>query len=88
MPSAERYRYRAYGLGVESDFPLPSLEPANGPADITIRAITDQPWRGDLSGAVNWQSLTREEGVFWVRDVAAFHLRAGKEIQVYVVNNE
>ncbi len=75
------FSYFAYGLGIESELPLPELVAAEKAPDITIR-----------SGIINWSPpagngnvtvhITPEEMYFFWQDVGTFLVRGGREIVV------
>lgn len=83
-----RYRYRAFGLRIESDMPLPELGDAGRPEDRADLAVvrcgsgeTVPDWtEGEGSG-----KLYAAEGIvaFRVPELAAFRIAGGNRIEVY-----
>jgi hypothetical protein len=76
-------RYTAYQLLIESELPLPELEPAahsNGPADVTIRwGGVERKRPGSASGEDHiW--ATANEVMFCFPGSAAFMISQGREI--------
>lgn len=75
------HRYRAFGLVLQAEMPLPELQPApvDGPADVTIR-------RGGLppAGPGAYQLLAEGEvATLWVEDAnATYRMTAGRSIIV------
>lgn len=81
------YRYRAFGLRIDSDIPFPELGEAVGPdaADLTI---TRRPDDGAEFGRTDGEGRNRlhaREGIveFRVPQVAAFRITEGRRIEVY-----
>lgn len=80
------YRYRAFGLRIDSDIPFPELGETIGPdaADLTIMRRLDDGAiaRTDNEGR---KGLYAREGIveFRVPQVAAFRITDGRRIEVY-----
>jgi hypothetical protein len=74
------YRYRVYGLGVRSDFPLPDLrqDEASGEVDVDIRVGTVPATGGDSDGLC----LDAESAVLRIKGIASYLIRAAREIVV------
>jgi hypothetical protein len=72
------YRYRVYGLNVRSDLPLPELHPdeVRGEVDVDIRL-------GSIPAAdEDGLDFGPDGAVLRIKNIAAFHMRDGREIVV------
>lgn len=76
-------RYTAYGIGIESEIPLPELMPSEAPVDAVIRlAAVELPPGHDVPlGQGFWSSSSLEAGHFEL-GVGAVCARGGHEILV------
>jgi hypothetical protein len=83
-----RYRYRAFGLRIESDMPLPELGDAGGPedrADLAVVRRGNGETVQELAEGEGGGRLYAAEGIvaFRVPELAAFRIADGNRIEVY-----
>jgi hypothetical protein len=79
-------RYRAYGLTLESDFPLPALEPWAGGGTPEVRVV-EAPSSACVppSPSGEWGfALTSETAVVPIPEIGVFSIRAGREMRAYL----
>lgn len=78
-------RYRAYGLTLDSDFPLPALETWAGGGAPELRVLEVQ---GRIPGACVPEDreflLTREEAIIPISGVGVFVMREGRELRAHL----
>jgi hypothetical protein len=79
-------RYRAYGLTLESDFPLPALEPWAGGGTPDVRIVEAPPSTrpSPLREGDGAFVLTAEEAVVPIPEIGTFVVRGGEEMRVHV----
>jgi len=72
------YRYRVYGLSVRSELPLPELHPDETPGEPDVDIRLESISTSDEEGLI----LRPDGAVLWVKDIAAYLMRDGREIVV------
>ncbi|MDJ0737549.1 MAG: serine kinase [Nostocaceae cyanobacterium] len=80
------FSYFAYGLGIQSDIPIPEFIEAEVGCDVTLTIESDRHLTDYLPQAAIEQplclKLNREEAHFYVKDVGLFLVKEGNQIQI------
>lgn len=77
-----RYRYRAFGLNIESELSLDGLLPSDGPAEVQVRCgKVDVPFPGPAGENAYWTEGDRKFA-FRVKNIGSFLIRDGAEVVV------
>ncbi|MBV6623412.1 MAG: serine kinase [Rivularia sp. (in: Bacteria)] len=80
------YSYIAYGLGIQSEIPIPEFISAEAGCDVTLTIDRDSSPSDYLSEkmlAQEWGlSLNRQQAVFYVKDAGVFLIQGGRKIVV------
>jgi len=77
------YSYRAFGLDLLSDIPLPELPPGDGDASVTIRLDIDLlPLPPQITTSLRsvWRAFDRQEAVLHFPQAGQFTMRCGREV--------
>ncbi len=82
-PHQLRFQYRAYGLGIESNFELAELDSRPGPVEVTIRQRLTTPPH-DPAGQQGFLRFDREEITYVCQPVGVFRLSAGRMIEFWL----
>ena len=81
-PSEDEYFYRAYGLGISSNFAIDEFRPANSPADVEIRRLAyGAPV--EASSAQGFQRFDRKEILFVNAVDGVFRMSNGQRIEMW-----
>lgn len=75
------YRYRVYDLIVESEFALPELLPSTATPQISIRSAPVGCFWPDNLTQVRYFAATETEACCYWREIGAFSISKGREIQ-------
>lgn len=77
-----RYRYRAFGLNIESELRLDGLLPSDGPTEVQVRyGKVDVPFPGPAGENAYWAEGKRKFA-FRVKNIGSFLIRDGVEVVV------
>jgi hypothetical protein len=74
--------YRAFGISIASEIPLPPLPPARERPDVSIRSGRVGAPRPPASRTATTFRGSADEGVLVMQDVACVHVRDGQEVVV------
>ena len=78
----EKYTYFAYGLGIQSDLPLPELQAWDGPCQVAIRLEDKNGTSAGVLDRRGWLKLGREEAVLSLPEIGLFTLSSGREVDL------
>ncbi len=76
------FSYFAYGLGIQSELPLPELVPAQAGDDVVIRLQGDDGIPSEVAGQEWYWRISSDDAVLSLKDVGVFLIREGREITV------